>query len=220
MGPRAGGPTGRPPPSQFRSRSRGRRSTSFGSPRSCSHGMRSRLWPLALLTICCRHSYGGAQQDSIARVPDVLVHRSCPICNTPAESTHLDRAGRRSGCGRALTLRRSARARALSIAERSSSEWVWPREGTACSTAAFRTYPRSPVMVSVPLFSLGCARRSTTQRMPPPRGRASGTMSNGVSGAPRKRCSPAVKAPSRSRSWPACGPRLPVRRGHRLGRWR
>jgi len=25
-------------------------STSFGSPRSCSHGMRSRLWPLALLT--------------------------------------------------------------------------------------------------------------------------------------------------------------------------
>src|SRR5262249_22950537 len=28
------------------------------------------------------------------------------------------------------------------------------------------------------------------------------------------------EAPSRSRSWPACGPRLPVRRGHRLGRWR
>ncbi len=33
-------------------------------------------------------------------------------------------------------------------------------------------------------------------------------------------CSPAVKAPSRSRSWPACGPRLPVRHGHRLARWR
>ena len=33
-------------------------------------------------------------------------------------------------------------------------------------------------------------------------------------------CSPAVKAPLRSRSWPACGPRLPVRRGHRLARWR
>ena len=28
------------------------------------------------------------------------------------------------------------------------------------------------------------------------------------------------EAPSRSRSWPACGPRLPVRRGHRRGRWR
>ena len=28
------------------------------------------------------------------------------------------------------------------------------------------------------------------------------------------------EAPSRSRSWPACGPRLPVRHGHRLGRWR
>ena len=28
------------------------------------------------------------------------------------------------------------------------------------------------------------------------------------------------EAPSRSRSWPACGPRLPVQRGHRLGRWR
>jgi hypothetical protein len=28
------------------------------------------------------------------------------------------------------------------------------------------------------------------------------------------------EAPSRSRSWPACGPRLPIRRGHRLGRWR
>src|SRR6202022_3004861 len=137
-----------------------------------------------------RHSnYVGARQDSIARVctADVLVHRSCPMCNIPAASPHLDRAGRRSGCGRALTLRRSARARALSIPERSSSESVWPREGTACSTAAFRTSPLSPAMVSVPLFSLGCARRSTTQRMPPPRGRASGTVSNGVSGAPRKR---------------------------------
>ena len=30
---------------------------------------------------------------------------------------------------------------ALSIAERSSSESVWPREGTACSTAAFKDLP-------------------------------------------------------------------------------
>jgi hypothetical protein len=35
------------------------------------------------------------------------------MCNIPAESTHLDRVGRRSGCGRALTLWRSALARAL-----------------------------------------------------------------------------------------------------------
>jgi len=62
MGPRAGGPTvvvptvvvpqrRRPPASSSPTvtvpiESRGRRSASFGSPRSCSHGMRS----------CCRHS--------------------------------------------------------------------------------------------------------------------------------------------------------------------
>ena len=71
------------------------------------------VWPVPGPLTSSRSNYVGAQQDSIARVPDVLVHRSCPMCNIPAESTHLDRAGRRSGCGRALTLWRSALARAL-----------------------------------------------------------------------------------------------------------
>ena len=47
---------------------------------------------------------------------------------------------------------------ALSIPERSSSESVWPCEEMACSTAALSTSSRSPAIVSVQLFSLGCSQ--------------------------------------------------------------
>ena len=50
----------------------------------------------------------------------------------------------------------------LSIPERSSCESVWPCEEMACSTAALSTSSRSPAIVSVQLFSLGCSRQSTT----------------------------------------------------------
>ena len=120
-------------------------------------------------------------------------------------------AARRSPCGGLRGLARS----------RSPSEAPPNR----CGRAKGRRAPQrlsGPPRVHRRWSACRCSRSVAhdVPRMPSPRGRASGTVSNGVSGAPRKRCSPAVKAPSRSRSWPACGPRLPVRRGHRLGRWR
>ena len=157
----------------------------------CSHGMRSRLWPLALLTICCRHlqirwctsgfDCTSARCPRAPELPDVQhTCRVHPSRSSRAAQRLRPGAHPAAVCAGSRALDRRAKLLRIGVAARRDGVLhsgfqdlpAFTGDGQrAVVLARLRTTIHDPAHAS----SSGTGLRNRVER---------------VSGAPRKRCSP------------------------------